>query len=446
MTGSRPVFGGGRRCSESSPMRSETRKTRDFKKRAKVTSYGRHLSEAEQRELVALLQQLIQFPTEDPPGRELELARFVHDTLTASGLQSDLVEFEPGRANVVARLPGRGNHPGLVFSAHLDTLPAGEGSWQFPPFEGRVSDGRVYGRGASDMKGGLAAMIAAAQRLEREDLLLEGDLILAFSAGESSNGLGAKQMVADGSLEGAGALLISEPTTLKIVVAEKGALWVKTIAKGRPGHPSGGAVSHGAGENAILKLVSFINRIRDFEPEAPAHPLLSGPSLGVNTVAGGSAINLTPDRAEVGLDIRYLPGMSSKAILRELGERADMDGAEIAFEIIDDKPPVQTPSDDPFVRLCLDSYRSSLERRPGLAEGLVAETELGGIEWRGTALSGASYFSDAAVLCPALGLPRVIIGPGEMGMSGQRDEYVYVEKLLAAADIYVEVALDFLQG
>jgi succinyl-diaminopimelate desuccinylase len=286
------------------------------------------------------------------------------------------------------------------------------------------------------MKGGLAAMMAAAQRLAREGLPLRGDLILAFSAGESSNGLGAKQMVADGSLEGAGALLISEPTTLKIVVAEKGALWLKAIATGMPGHPSGAGGSQGTGDNAILKLVNFINRLRDVKPETYVHPLLGRPTTDVNTIAGGSAINLTPDHAELALDIRYLPGMSAEAILSDLRAVADSGGLEIAFEILDDKPPVETPADHPFVRLCQGSYRASLGRRsePGRSEG--AEAPLG----------GASYFSDAAVLCPALGLPRVIIGPGEMGMSGQRDEYVCVEKLVAAADIYVEIALDFLLG
>ena len=385
-----------------------------------------HLSEVEQADLVALLQRLIQFPTEDPPGRELELACFVHDTLKESGLASNLVAFQPGRANVVARLPGQGECPGLIFSAHLDTLPVGEGTWHFPPFEGRVSEGRVYGRGASDMKGGLAAMIAAAQKLARQDPPLKGDLILAFSAGESSNGLGAKEMVADGSLEGAGALLVSEPTTLEIVVAEKGALWVKAIAAGTTGHPSGAGGSCGTGDNAILGLVGFINRLQEFKLDASSHALLGEPTLTVTTISGGSAINLTPDHAEVGLDIRYLPGMSSEAILRELQALADATEAQVELETLDDKPPVETRPDHPFVRLCRDSYRSSL-----------------GVE---SPLRGASYFSDSAVLCPALGLPRAIVGPGEMGMSGQRDEYVSIKRLVAAADIYGQIAVDFLVG
>lgn len=390
-----------------------------------VTGLG--LSEAEHSELVALLQRLIQFPTEDPPGRELELARFVHDKLVASGITSDLIEFQPDRANVVARLKGRGERPGLVFSAHFDTLPAGQGDWRFPPFEGQISDGRVYGRGASDIKSGMAAMIAAARRLAREELPLKGDLILAFSAGESSNLLGARQMLLDGSLKGAGALLVGELSSLKILIAEKGALWVRAIAEGTPGHPSGAVAAHGAGDNAILKLVNFINRLGDFGPQVPVHSLLGEPSLSVGTITGGSAINMTPDHAELGLDIRYLPGMSAEDILSELRVLAGSDGCRlsaITFEILDDKPPIETPSDHPFVRLCRESCHSVLGEAPPL--------------------DGVSYFSDAAILSPALGLPWVIIGPGEIGMTGQRDEYVYVDRLVAAANIYVQIALDFL--
>lgn len=379
------------------------------------------LSEAEQSQLITLLQRLIQFPTEDPPGSELQLAYFVHETLMESRITSNLIEFQPGRANVVARLKGQGERPGLVFSAHLDTLPVGQGAWQYHPFEGRVSRGRVYGRGASDVKSGVAAMIAAAQLLEREKSPLKGDLILAFSAGESSNCLGARQMVLDNSLKGAGALLISEPSSLKMLIAEKGALWVKAIATGTPGHPSGAVSAFGAGDNAILKLVNFINRLPGFTPEVPAHPLLGGMSTNIGTIAGGSAVNLTPDHAELGLDIRYLPGMSEEDMLGELQELA---GSGIAFEVLDNKPPVETPPDHPFVHLCREAYRSSWGEEPSVG--------------------GVTYFSDAAVLSPALDLPRVIIGPGELGMTGQCDEYVHIDKVIAAANIYVRIALDFL--
>jgi succinyl-diaminopimelate desuccinylase len=124
------------------------------------------------------------------------------------------------------------------------------------------------------------------------------------------------------------------------------------------------------------------------------------------------------------------------------GAGGPTDGPEITFEVMDDKLPVETPPDDPFVRLCRRSYRSSLDRRPRP----VAGVEPGRSKGEADSLSGASYFSDAAVLCPALGLPRVIIGPGEMGMSGQRDEYVCIERLVAAADIYLQIARDFLLG
>jgi succinyl-diaminopimelate desuccinylase len=228
-------------------------------------------------------------------------------------------------------------------------------------------------------------------------------------------------MVLDGSLEGAGALLVSELSSLEIFIAEKGALWLKAIAAGAPGHPSGAAGAHGAGDNAIFKLVDLINRLRDWKPEAPAHPLLGEPSLSVGTITGGSAINITPDHAELGLDIRYVPGMSAEDILSELQALA---GADITFEVLDDKPPVETPPDHPFVRLCQESCRSVLGKEPSLG--------------------GVPYYSDAAILSPALDLPWVIIGPGETGMSGQRDEYVTIDKVFAAADIYMQIATDYL--
>ena len=134
---------------------------------------------------VALLRQLVRCDSCDPPGREIEIATLVHERLVEAGLESELDEFQPGRANVLARLRGAGAAvPALVFSAHFDTMPPGTRPWRHPPFAAEVEGGRLYGRGAADMKGGMAAMVAAACRLVGERERLAGDLVLAFSAGE----------------------------------------------------------------------------------------------------------------------------------------------------------------------------------------------------------------------------------------------------------------------
>ena len=190
-------------------------------------------------------------------GRGAVVGDALASILAKAGFDVTRDEFAPDRFNVLARLKGDGSKPALIFSAHMDTLPIGDGDWGHPAFGAEIEDGKLYGRGATDMKSGLAAMAAAALKLRRADVALAGDLILAFSAGESSNLLGAERMVEAGNLKGAGALLVSEPTSLGLVTAEAGALWLRVVASGRPGHASAGTA-----DNAILKLMDFLADVR----------------------------------------------------------------------------------------------------------------------------------------------------------------------------------------
>lgn len=379
------------------------------------------LSPNDRESLIELLQRLIQFPTEDPPGREIEMAYFLHQTLQEWGLISELDEFQPGRANVIARVKGTGTVPGLIFSAHIDTMTIGTQTWAYPPFGGEIHQGKLYGRGASDMKGGLAAMMMAAQQVRRWDVPLKGDLILAFSAGESSNCLGAKRMVATKALDDAGAIIVSEPSSLRILVAETGTWWVKVTASGISGHTSGATSGLGTGSNAILKLVDFINHIQAFNFDVDSHPLLGQPMVSVGTIQGGTAVNQTPDHAELELDVRFLPGMETDTILKAFQAIA---GPAIAFETIDWKPPVEIATDHPLVKICQEAccWRFGKAQAP----------------------DGVAYYSDAVILSPALNIPRLILGPGELGLSGSRHEFIDIEKLIAAAEIYQHIAYNYL--
>lgn len=369
-------------------------------------------------DVVALARRLVRCDSCDPPGREIEIATLVHEHLLAGGLESELDRFRPGRANVVARLRGGGRREALVFSAHFDTMPPGVRPWRHDPFAADVEDGRLYGRGAADMKGGMAAMIVAAGRLAAAGGRLGGDLVLAFSAGESSSCLGAKRMVERRQLAGAGALLVSEPSSMEVLLAEKGALWLRIAAHGRPGHPSaaGGGAGTG-GESAIERLLDALVRLRSFSFGVADHPLLGAPQAAIGTVSGGTVVNLTPDFCQAELDLRLLPGMDPDAVQAALMAHL---GADLACERIDYKPPLETDAGHPFARLCLDAA-ARLQGRP-MAPG------------------GASYYSDAAVLAPAFGLARVVIGPGRLGMSGQADEYVETAELRRAAALFETIA------
>lgn len=375
-----------------------------------VTAWA--LDASEHDALCALAATLVRHQSPDPPGDETAIAGFVADHLHGLGFDVARDEFAPGRINVVARLRGAAPGPSLVFSAHMDTMPIGDDTWAHPPFAAEIADGRLYGRGAADMKSGLAAMIAAAAKLKTAGHALTGDLILAFSAGESTGCIGAERMVETGALADAGWLLVSEPTSLEVLTAETGALWLDAVASGETGHASGGG-----GDNAIGRLMAFLAGLDGLVLAEAPHPLLGLPSVAVNRLTAGTAPNITPDRARATLDIRTLPGMQTDAVIAALGARA---GDGIHFEIIDDKPAVETAADDAFVATAL----AACARVTG------AKATPGGVH----------YFSDSNVLVPALGIPRVIIGPGELGMSGRRDEWVALDSMAAAAAIYAEIA------
>ncbi|MGN4070148.1 M20 family metallopeptidase, partial [Burkholderia gladioli] len=186
--------------------------------------------------VIELTRALIAQDTSDPPGNEARAARVIAEALRAGGIDPHVYEVAPGRTNLVARIRGAGRRPSLAFSAHFDTIGVDPGQWRVDPFAGEIRDGRLHGRGASDMKGGMAAMTIAALELQRDAARLDGDLLLTFSAAENSNCLGARRLLADGHFAGVGALLISEPTGNRAFVTEKGALWIRATAHGEYGH------------------------------------------------------------------------------------------------------------------------------------------------------------------------------------------------------------------
>jgi succinyl-diaminopimelate desuccinylase len=360
-----------------------------------------------------LLSTLIQCESPDPPGDEGKVTRALVRALRDLGFAPEVEEFAPRRFNVLVRVKGKGGKPALVFSAHTDTLPAGNGTWDHPPFGGHIADGRVHGRGACDMKSGLVAMISAAVALQ--STALQGDLVLAFTGGESSACLGARRLVETGALADAGAILVSEPTTLRVATAEKAALWLRITAHGVAGHLSGDGSNNG-GQSAIMAMLGFLHRLPAALP-SDRHPLLGTVTANVGRITGGTAINLMPDRCTAELDLRLLPQHDPDDVQSRL---EDLAGDDFVFERIDLKPAVDTPADDPFATLCLHEAAA--------ITGLPADPV------------GVTYFSDAAVLCAAFGFPMAIMGPGKLGGSGGVNESVVVADVVTAARAYARIA------
>lgn len=369
-------------------------------------------------DLVGLTQTLLRIPSPDPPGLELRLAQHVLELLRSVGIPARMMPFARDRANLVARLAGQGRRPPLIFCAHLDTVPVGERPWAHPPYEGLVDHQRIYGRGAADMKGGMAAMILAMIALAGAGQEPAGDVYLALTAGEAATLGGARRLVQAEALPRGGALLVPGPTGLDVVIAQKAALWLQVITHGRGGHLACPALGSEDGDvNAIDRMIRFLSRLDSLVFEQAEHPLLGRPSFGFGTIRGGQAINLIPDHCEATLDLRLLPGQDPADISREL---INLGGGEAEVICLDYKPAVETAPDHPFVLACQEARA----------------TELGSF----SVPEGVSYFTDAAVLGPALDAPMVILGPGDIAVSGIADEWIDIERLLSAARIYTRIA------
>ena len=365
---------------------------------------------------VALLGELIRIPSSDPPGGELAVARRLHAEMERLRIEAELDEFLPGRANLVGRIRGRGAKPALVFSAHMDTVPIGDQPWAFDPLAGDLVDGHVRGRGASDMKSALVAFLAAAEMLRARPEPLAGDVILAFTAGESADCLGARRLVDQGFQAEIGAFLCGEPSSLDIIVAEKAILWLEAEARGALGHVSGAA-----GINAIDLMTDFLARLRDVVLDVPGHPLLSPPSINVGRIAGGTTINITPDRCTAGIDVRFGPEGDPEAVTARIAAAAT---AGVTLRRLDFKPAVNEPPDSPFVAACSAATAAEIGRNPQVL--------------------GVSYYSDAAILLDGHDAPFAILGPGTLGMSGQANETIPANNTGRAARIYARIAEDWL--
>ncbi|HEX2326371.1 MAG TPA: M20 family metallopeptidase [Chloroflexota bacterium] len=389
-----------------------------------------------------LASELIQHPTPNPPGAERPLAEFLTATLRDLGLQADVLPVPgapPAQTNVFARLPAapgsaRPARPPLVLCGHLDTVPPGDGAWTRDPYRPTVEGERLYGLGASDMKGAIAAMSLAAARLAREQAAgrpLLADLLLAFTSGEETTSLGARALAASGLLDGAAGLVIGEPTGNRVGISEKGGMWVELTMRGRTAH---GSLPH-LGANAVAGLAAALSRLECGEGspaadalrralEAPEDPFLGRPTLTPTRLSGGVGNNVVPDRASATLDIRTLPGQSHGAIRKGIeavaAEIATARGLRAELADLGERSPLATPEDHPLVRACAGAVEATLGR-PAERCGLTGAT-------------------DATEIVPALGIPFVICGPGQMAQAHFPDEFVEVGPLEASVEIYYRLA------
>lgn len=363
---------------------------------------------------VELTRKLIGFDTINPPGNELGCLEHLGGLLEEAGFATTFYPLGAKRANLVARIGGDDARPPLCFTGHVDTVPLGLRAWSVDPFAGEIADGRLYGRGSTDMKSGVAAFVVAACELAPRISGTSG-LVLVITAGEETGCEGAFDLARrDGALGRAGAIVVAEPTENRPLVGHKGAFWLRGVTEGVTAHGS----MPDKGVNAIYKAARAISALEAFSFDVPPHPVMGIPTLNVGTVLGGININSVPDRAEFSIDIRSVPGQRHSHV-RDLIERHL--GRDVELETVMDVEAVWTEPADDWVADVFALTHQATGRAPEIAT--------------------APYFTDASALTPALGSPpTIILGPGESGMAHQTDEYCYVARIEEAVVFFTAIA------
>lgn len=356
--------------------------------------------------LIKLTRDLIRIDSQNPPGREEEIALFVKDYLDKLGLSSRIYAFKSGRSNLVGILPGKDKRHSLLLTPHLDTVPSGKG-WRLPPFSGSIRQGRVYGLGATDCKGNLAVSLEAIQSLVENNVRLDYNLVFAATADEESGSvLGLKTLLDKGILK-ADAAVVLDADDFDIVVAQKGLLHMKVALYGKRAH---GAYPW-LGENAIDSAAGIIRSLKGMKYRYQPNPHLRPPTLNIGTIKGGDKVNIVADWCEVELDLRFLPGMRSADLIRRVKDIIRRQVRNFKIEIEGIQEPYEIDRDHPLVVYL---------KKAMLAAG--APLRIRGSEGATT----ISFFQHENI-------PAVATGFGLGGRAHMVDEYAKVQDLCLGA-------------
>jgi acetylornithine deacetylase len=370
---------------------------------------------------VALTRALVGIPSVNPlleeQGKgEKDIARRCHEWLEAWGYATRSTEVAPGRWNVVAQA-GEGR-PVTLLNGHLDTV--GVEGMTVDPFEAEIRDGRIWGRGACDMKGGVAALLSAARAFVRRRG--SGTVIVALTADEEHGSIGMQRLIEDGVV--ADRAIVCEPTSLAVMPAHKGFVWINAVFRGRAAHGS----MPSEGVDAIRHAALYLAELESLHAALEAgvrHPLLGPPSFHAGTIRGGSAPSVYPDRCALELERRTLPDEGVDAVVAEFRAALErlsdrVGGIDASIEVGLSRPGSDVSGDAPVVQALLRAI--SAEQVEPRVQGMTA-------------------WVDAAFLNQA-GVPAVCFGPGTIAKAHTADEFVEVEEVRTAARVLERLLLD----
>jgi succinyl-diaminopimelate desuccinylase len=406
--------------------------------------------DSKKKEIVKLVQNLIQIKSINPPGSTSKIAGYIKEYISEHGLKCEFYEQEKTKTNVVGTLSGSGDKK-FIWNGHLDVVPISKpDGWSVDPWEGKVINSRIIGRGAADMKGSIAAVISAACILADSNIELAGDWILGFTADEETGGeMGTDYLVKEGILSG-DACIVGESTSLsKLGIGEKGVLWLKVKAEGRPAHAG---VSF-LGDNAIEKLYRFLTKLHKIEVVERKHSeeiekilsyiiaeserlkntefskeffqrVMNRLVMNVGMISGGEKINIVPSAAEAIVDIRILPGMTHETVMEEIEEILEDSGIQgISFETVLKADSSYQNIDNPFINFMRNSVSNGMNIEP--------------TPYMITGFTDARFFR-------AKGIPTVIYGCKGENFHGI-DEFITIDNLISTTKAYALTAMNFLK-
>ena len=368
------------------------------------------------QDAISLTKSLLRFDTVNPPGRERDCAKYAGAMLEEWGFAVQYHEYSDSRTSVVARAGGNEKKPPLCLTGHLDVVPLGARAWTKDPFSGETDGDKLYGRGASDMKAGVAAILLAARAYGKKLAGTPG-VVIVLTAAEEGGCIGSAQLAKTKLLGSAGAMIVGEPTSNYPLVGHKGSVKFHARFKGVSAHGSMPEL----GVNAIYKAAKALAKLEAFDFGVKAHAVMGKPTLNVGTIEGGNTVNAVPDAASIGVDIRTVPGMDHEGLLEKLKKGALQ---EAQLDVFSNLKPVWTAPDQEWVQRVFEICK------PYLSEPATART--------------APYMTDAANLLKVYaGAPTVVLGPGEAAMAHQTDEYVSQERIRQSVAIYESLIRDW---
>jgi acetylornithine deacetylase/succinyl-diaminopimelate desuccinylase family protein len=376
-------------------------------------------------EVLSFARALIAAKSENPGGTEDEAAGVASEILTGLGASPEIVRSEAGRPSVVATIGGDG--PSLAWNGHLDVVPAGSlDTWTHDPWAGEIDDeGRLVGRGAADMKGPIAAALAAAAALKRADTPINGSLVFHLAADEELAGVHGTKVLWERGFLTQDAAIVGEPSELQVGLAERGGAWFTATAYGKAAH---GSQPH-RGVNAITSMARFLLRLPEVLPDRD-HALVGRPTVNAALISGGSAPNVVPDRCEVDIDRRIVPGETDpdevRAPFLELVRSLRAEHPEVEIEVVlrEWTDAAEVSADSDIVRLAADAVEAATGARPELV--------------------GFTGITDARFYINEAHIPTVICGPGSLTVAHTADESVAVDELVAGARSYARMFAAFL--